>query len=152
MMSRVSKRELLAELRPRYQKAGPTEKQRILDELVATTGYHRKYAIQMLNHTPRPPSRPWRGKPKYDGRVVAALEHCWQAANGICGKRLVPVLPEYVAALERHGELVLDDQACVVVQLSAAGDHLLVRVRASPRPLTPPGTLLKRGSHLCRLG
>jgi hypothetical protein len=150
MMSRVSKRELLAELRPRYQKAGPAEKRRILDELVATTGYHRKYAIQVLNHVPRPPSRPRRGKPKYDGRVVAALTQCWQAANGICGKRLVPVLPEYVAALERHGELVLDDQTrALLLQLSpATADRLLVRARARHRPhgltTTKPGTLLKR--------
>lgn len=149
MMSRVSKRELVAELRPRYQKAGQVEKQRILDELVATTGYHRKYAIQVLNHAPRPPSRPRRGQPKYDGRVVAALEQCWQAANGICGKRLVPVLPEYVAALERHGELALDDRTrSLLVHVSpATADRLLVRARARSRPhglsTTKPGTLLK---------
>src|SRR5512141_1316888 len=108
MMSQVSKRELLAELRPRYRLADRSEKQRMLDEVVATTGYHRKYAIQLLKHMPKRPARRRRPrKPKYDGRVVAALEQCWQAANGICGKRLVPVLPEYVAALERHGELVL---------------------------------------------
>jgi hypothetical protein len=149
MMSRVSKRELLAELRPRYQKAGQAEKQRILDELVATTGYHRKYAIQVLNHAPRAPSRPRPGKPTYDGRVVAALEQCWQAANGICGKRLVPVLPEYVAALERHGELVLDAQTrALLLQLSpATADRLLKRARTRSRPhgltTTKPGTLLK---------
>ena len=68
MMSRVSERELLAELRPRYQIAGKTEKQRILDELAATTGYHRRYAIQVLNHGRKPPSRPRRRKPKYAGR------------------------------------------------------------------------------------
>jgi hypothetical protein len=92
----------------------------------------------VLNHEPRRPSRPRRGKPTYDGRVVAALEQCWQAANGICGKRLVPVLPEYVAALERHGELVLDDQTRAL---------LLQRARARSRPhgltTTKPGTLLK---------
>jgi hypothetical protein len=149
MMSRVSKRELLAELRSRYQKAGRAEKGRILDELVATTGYHRKYAIQVLNHAPRAPSRPRRGKPTYDGRVVAALEQCWHAANGICGKRLVPVLPEYVAALERHGELVLDAQTrALLLQLSpATADRLLQGARARSRPhgltTTKPGTLLK---------
>ncbi len=149
MMSRVSKREWLAELRPRYQKAGQAEKQRLLDEVVATAGYHRKYAIQMLNHAPRPPSRRRHSKPKYDGRVVAALEQCWQAANGICGKRLVPVLPEYVAALERHGELALDEQTrALLLQLSpATADRLLrpARTRHHPHGLTTtkPGTLLK---------
>ena len=150
MMSQVSKRELVAELRPRYQKAGQAEKGRILDELVATTGYHRKYAIQLLKHAPRPPSRPRRhGTPTYDGRVVAALEQCWQAANGICGKRLVPVLPEYVAVLERHGELVLDDETrALLLRVSpATADRLLARARARQRPhgltTTKPGTLLK---------
>ena len=150
MMSQVSKRELLAALRPRYRKAKRSEKQRILSELVATTGYHRKYAIQLLNHAPKRSSgrrRP--SKPKYDGRVVVALEQCWQAANGICGKRLVPVLPEYVDALERHGELVLDDETRrLLLSVSpATADRLLKRARERSRPhglaTTKPGTLLK---------
>jgi hypothetical protein len=85
MMSQVSKREWLAELRPRYGKAGQVEKQRILDEVVATTGLSSQVCNHVLNQALRPPRRPRRGKPKYDGRVVAALEQCWQAANGICG-------------------------------------------------------------------
>lgn len=149
MMSQTSKRELLAELRPRYRRAGRSEKQRILDELVATTGYHRKYAIQVLNQLPHERRRRRPVKPTYDGRVVAALEQCWRAANGICGKRLVPVLPEYVAALERHGELVLDAETRrLLLQMSpATADRLLKRARERSRPhglsTTKPGTLLK---------
>ena len=48
MMSQFSKREFLATVRPRYISGSKADKQRILDELVATLGYHRKYAIQLL--------------------------------------------------------------------------------------------------------
>jgi hypothetical protein len=149
MMSQISKRELLAALRPRYRGAGRSEKQRILDELVATTGYHRKYAIQLLNRLAHERRRRRAVKPTYDGRVVAALEQCWRAANGICGKRLVPILGEYVAALERHGELVLDAETRrLLLRLSpATADRLLKRARVRSRPhalsTTKPGTLLK---------
>ncbi len=159
-MSQKSKRELLAELRLRYRRATRAEKRRILDELVATVGYHRKYAIQVLNHTPKPPSRRRRRfayrRRQYDGQVAAALVQCWRVANGICSKRLVPVLPEYVAALERHGELRLDEETrrrrCAynrLLRLSpATADRLLKRERARTRPhgrtVTKPGTLLRQ--------
>jgi len=46
-MSKRSKQELTEEAHPRYLKANRGEKQRILDEYTATTGYHRKYAIKL---------------------------------------------------------------------------------------------------------
>ncbi len=144
MMSQTSKRELLATIRPRYTLGNRTEKQVVLDELVATTGYHRKYAIQVLNHPPKrhPGHRPG-GPAKYIGPVPAALEQVWRAANCICGKRLVPGLPTFVAALERHGELKLDPQtrALLLTLSSATADRLLKRARGGeprfPAPLLP---------------
>ena len=75
MMSLTSKRELLAAIRPRYTLANRRQKQRVLDEFVAATGYHRKYAMQLLNH---PPKRRVRkcgsSRVRYTGEVSAALE------------------------------------------------------------------------------
>ena len=49
MMSQNSKQELLETIQPRYRKATKSEKQQILDEFVAITGYHRKHAVRILN-------------------------------------------------------------------------------------------------------
>jgi hypothetical protein len=151
MMSRTAKRELVAEVRARYTLGKRTARGQILDELVATTGYHRKYAIWLLNHPPKGRPRKHReSQSKYTGAVRAALEKVWRAANCICSKRLVPVLRQYVEALERHGELTLDDETRVILlSISAAtADRLLARIRQGNRPhglsTTKPGTLLKQ--------
>src|SRR3990172_12420910 len=106
MMSQFSKRELLGVLRPRYLRASQAERQRILDELVATLGYHRKYAIQLLKHEPPKRSKARRmGARRYTIDVILALERIWRVANCIAAKRLVPGLRDFVEALERHGEM-----------------------------------------------
>ena len=150
MMSGTAKKALIAALQPRYLAGSRSEKKRIVDELVATTGYHRKYAIALLTSRPKRGSHRRRaGKRKYLGPVVVALEQVWRIANCICAKRLVPVLPEYVAALERHGELRLDAESkCLLLEMSpASADRLLRRARQAGRPhglaTTKPGTLLK---------
>lgn len=50
MMSVTSRRELLAVVAPRYRAARGQERSRILEEFVASTNYHRKYALSVLNH------------------------------------------------------------------------------------------------------
>ena len=64
MMSQQSKRELLQVVRPRYLKANRAGKGAILDEFVAATGYHRKYAIRLLKHGPGPRGRKKKGRRK----------------------------------------------------------------------------------------
>src|SRR5437667_10484956 len=49
-MSLSSRRELLDRLRPRYKTSSWNEKRAILDEFVSASGYHRKYAVTVLNH------------------------------------------------------------------------------------------------------
>ena len=47
-MSLTSKQEYIIEVRKRYCGASKTEKQRILNEVCATCGYHRKYALRSI--------------------------------------------------------------------------------------------------------
>jgi hypothetical protein len=151
MMSQQSRRELLAVEAPRYRAAYGADRKRILDEFVGSSGYHRKYALHLLNHPPKaPPARKKRQRvPKYSAAVQWALITCWHATNGICSKRLVPYLPELVAVLERHGEIQLDAQtkAQLLTLSTATADRLLRAERQRHRPhglgTTQPGTLVK---------
>jgi len=102
--------ELQAEVRQAYQKACWKKKREILDAFIATTGYQRKYAINLLNNNKNMNSK---GKSTisrkrfYDAAVQQALLSIWHAANQICSKRLVPFLPELIRVLERKGHLCL---------------------------------------------
>jgi hypothetical protein len=81
--------------------------------------------------------------------VQQALITCWQVANGICSKRLVPYLPELGAVLERQGELRLDGETKrrLLCLSPATADRLLAAERKLAKPhglgTTKPGTLLK---------
>jgi hypothetical protein len=145
-----SRRELLAALRPRYRRASKAEKGVILDEFVAATGYHRKYAIHLLWHGPPPPaSRPRRGHTPYGPAVVRALTQLWQLSGQLCAKRLQPFLPTLLDALERAGELNLPPALkAQVLQVSPATlDRKLRparrRRRGQGRSTTRAGSLLK---------
>jgi hypothetical protein len=48
-MGLETRKELLVHVQKRYKQAKRPEKKKILDELIATTGYRRKYAISLLN-------------------------------------------------------------------------------------------------------
>jgi len=137
MMSMTSKRELLAVVSPRYVTATGAEKQRILDEFVATTGYHRRYALTLLNHPPRARSRPVT-RPRattYTPAVQRALVRLWEIADRICSKRLVPGVPDLLDALERHGELTLDPPTrALLLSLSPATADRLAHAHPPRRP------------------
>ncbi len=152
-MSFRSKRELLAQVAPRYQQAGHAQKSGILDAFVAATGYARKYAIHLLRQSPvlpRPTQIRRPRTPTYGTAVQAALETAWSAANCIDTKRLVPFLPKLVAALERHGHLSLTDagRTQLLTLSRATADRLLYHARAAGQPCgvstTKAGSLLKQ--------
>ena len=151
MMSQRSKREMIESIRPRYLKANKAGKQQILDEFIATTGYHRKYAIRVLKHGPKPRGLKKPGRRKiYQGEVVQALEKIWEIYGRICSKRLQPFLSEAVTILERCHELILPEEikTLLIGMSHATIDRCLKKARFTHSrhglSTTKPGTLLKK--------
>jgi hypothetical protein len=50
-LSFQTRRELLQQMLPRYRGASAAQKGAVLDEIAATTGYARRYAMWLLNHS-----------------------------------------------------------------------------------------------------
>lgn len=146
-MSKGSRDEIVKRVHPRYLKANKTEKGQILDEFIATTGYHRKHAIRLLKHGLPAGQRERRGRKRsYSGEAVRQLATMWEVTGRICGKRLQPFLPTLVAALERHNELCLDEETRTqLLQMSASTiDRKLALFRQGHgQTTTKPGTLLR---------
>src|SRR6266496_1124440 len=107
----------------KYRSESRTGKSNILDAVCEMTGFNRDYARRALRTalTPRVVKPRAPRAPKYDGKVVAALEKCWAVLNAPAGKRLAPMLAELVPLLRRHRELDLDDAtALLLVGMSPA--------------------------------
>jgi hypothetical protein len=149
-MSFQARHELVALVAGRYREATGHHKSAILDECVAVTGSARTYAIRLLSRPTALPVGPIRRQRprRYGEEAQAPLEVAWAAAKEICAKRLVPFLPEVVAALERHGHLTVSSQArAKLLQISPATADRLLRARRQrdhPRGIstTKAGALL----------
>ena len=127
--------ELAAAIRLRYWLATGKQKRKILDEFVASTGYHKKSAIRVLNGHPVAKRRQRRNRPSlYDEAARGALIVLWEASDRVCGKRLKALLPILLPALERNGHLKLDETIRIkILAMSAATIDRLLRV---PRSVT----------------
>lgn len=127
----AARAEVTAAIQERYRASGKAAKGTILDEFVAMTGVHRKHAIRLLSakgagHRPR-------GRPniRYGRAVVGALVLLWEASDRVCSKRLKPMIPTLLPALERHGQIALDEElrAALLSVSPATIDRLLSEIR-----------------------
>lgn len=148
-MSQELKDGLLPKLQARYLRRGREGRSRMLDELCEDHGYERKYAIKLLGGVlPRPSGRVHPGPESPYGVIEPVVRQIWLTAEQPCGKRLVPILRDWLPYYEERFGRLSGGQRKLVRQVSAATlDRLLASARAEHpgrgRCGTKPGGLLK---------
>jgi len=144
-MTHAARAELANAVRRRYRAATGKDKRSILDEFIATTGYHEKSAIRLLNRPSLARHRQTRRRPSlYDEAARTALVVLWEASDRVCGKRLRALIPILLPALERNGHLKLDEgiRSKVLAMSAATIDRVLRTPRSASgakrtRPVVP---------------
>ncbi|APG93350.1 transposase (plasmid) [Sinorhizobium americanum] len=131
----VTRTELVEALIERYRSSCRLDKRRILDEFVAVTGYHRKHAIRVLRHRETGPPCARQYVVQYGPEVREALVALWEASDRLCSKRLKPLIPILLPALERHGRLDLSSELRdkLLTVSATTMDRLLSEVRVVAR-------------------
>jgi hypothetical protein len=86
-LTRAARIQLAGSLRRRYQATAGRAKKQILNEFVAVSGYHPKYAIYLLNAAePGAPVRRTRVRTVlYDAAAKQALIVLWESSDRVCG-------------------------------------------------------------------
>jgi hypothetical protein len=126
----------------------PAERSRSLDEFTAVSDFHRKHAMRLLwagqvtGAMGRGPSRR-----VYDDAVHKALIVVGKASDLVCGKRLRPLLPCLVKAMERHGNLRLAPE--VRTRLFAMSAAIIDRGLREIRRQARTGTRLRSAPSRC---
>jgi len=148
-MTQKTKTEIIRHFRKSYRRANKSEKTRILNNIIESTGYSRKHTIALLTGPARPMKKPTRTRASRYAHLYETLKRIWAASNFLCGKRLKPFLPELVKSLKQHKEIKLTkgDEALLLTVSAATIDRILAPARKQitirGRSTTKPGTLLK---------
>jgi hypothetical protein len=134
-------------MRERYERADKTTRGRLLDEVCAVTGYHRKAVIRLLRRRAVRRGRR-RGRPvRYGPTVVGPLRQIWEAAGYPWSLRLRALLPAWLPWATRRWKIPTD----IVTRLRTMSPRQMDRalqpfkreLRKRQYGRTKPGTLLK---------
>jgi len=99
------RRKYLYLVKKRYLKANRLERGRLLDEMEAVTGLHRKSLIRLMSgNLERKPRRKQRGR-TYGPEVDDALRVISESLDHICAERLQPNMVWMATHLANHGEM-----------------------------------------------
>jgi len=113
-----SRADITAKYAMAYKAASKKDRGRLLDEVVAVTGWSRDNARRRLAAAAKAPS-PGKGRQvaavarrrranKYSYDALKVLHRVWAASGGQCGKYLVESMPLLLDSLEARGELIED--------------------------------------------
>ena len=100
----------LAEQFDRYQRAGRSERGRLLDEMEAVTGLHRKSLIRHMTRRPARRKRVRQRGPVYDAPVQDAIHAAARSLGYPSAAQLHAVLAPTVAHLAETGRLTLTEE------------------------------------------
>jgi len=147
-MSKELKRDWLPKLQERYGGRYRDGKSRMLDELCEDYQYERKYAIKLLSGGLAPSDGKVHPGPERRYEVIEpVVQRIWLKSEQPCGKRLAPILRQWLPYYERRFGQLSYRQRALVRQVSAATlDRLLAPARAQHsrgRSGTKPGSLLR---------
>jgi hypothetical protein len=130
-------------MKKRYQKADKQEKGRLLIEMEAITGQHRKSLIRAMNsRLERQPRRTQR-RNSYGPEVDDALGVLAETMNYICAERLTPKLASMARHLVVHKELAVSPQLLMdleCISVPTVRRHLQRLAQDQPRLSRPRPT------------
>lgn len=138
-MTISERRKYLERMEGRYRRADRLDRGRLLDEMEAMTGLHRKSLLRLLGPggLERQPRTRQRGR-VYGSAVDDALRVIWESLDYVCAERLTPGLVPTAQRLAAHGELVLStDLEQQLEQISVASVQRRLTRLAQDTPRLP---------------
>lgn len=167
-LSMATRREITKQYARKYASASKKERGRLLDSLVATTGWSRANARRQLKAAVgrKGPQRAVRRAPRprtYGYDTLRLLIRIWMLAGQPAGKYLAATMPLWLPKLEEHGEFgedshrLTDHTRAQLLNISGATvDRLLKPTRDGMRLAgisgTKPGPLLRNSIQVRKAG
>lgn len=131
------RRKYLGRMQSRYLQASRLERGRLLDEMEALTGLHRKSLIRLFKPGALKRKKRARERNKrYTHEVDDVIRVVSEALDYVCAERLAPALLETARHLARHREVTLSSQLELLlaeVSTSTVGRILARLGQDSPR-------------------
>jgi len=151
-MGQKAKWEYFRAIYERYRRADRKTKRAILNEFCVNTGYHRKYAIRLLNGPP--PGKQWRGASRtrrrglsYGPETLSILAAVWEAAGYPWSVRLKALLSIWMPWIRKRFRMGAEIERQLLSMSARQMDRRLgAKKRQQKRRLygrTKPGSLLK---------